>query len=146
YGIDGKAYLEKIIQASFSLPKIDKLRLRRTLFSKLWVIGGESGFKENIWHEVMNVYFSGLDSLIRNPRDIIRVTNALNMTYPPVKSEIFSPDFVAIEFIRIFCPKLYTTIKSNKKYFAGPNDERHTDREELIKFHNAWLENIDEVN
>lgn len=146
YGIDGKAYLEKIIQASFSLPKIDKLRLRRTLFSKLWVIGGESGFKENIWHEVMNVYFSGLDSLIRNPRDIIRVTNALNVTYPPVKSEIFSPDFVAIEFIRIFCPKLYTTIKSNKKYFAGPNDERHTDREELIKFHNAWLENIDEVN
>ncbi len=83
-GVNGSAYLEKIVQASFALPAVDSPRLQRKLFAELDVLINSlptATFDSTYWG---NVYFDGLKHFIRKPRDIVRLINALAVTYPPV--------------------------------------------------------------
>lgn len=145
-GVPGERYLEKIIQASFELPLPDKASLRQMLFESLGAILSDTPdelFDRTYWS---NVYLEGLDHFIRTPRDVVRLTNALKMTYPAVKGEVHAVDFIAIEAIRVFCPLAYDVIRRNESMFAGviaggviaPN------RENLRAFHEEWIKDIPE--
>lgn len=104
-GIEGEAYLEKIIQAPFSLPAVDRLLLRQKLFSELNKILDSfpmRHFDQTYWG---NVYFDGLDNYIKNPRDIVRVINTLSVTYPATVGEVNPVDLIALEFLRVFEPE-----------------------------------------
>lgn len=142
-GIEGEAYLEKIVQAPFSLPVVDRLRLRKKLFVELdeilesWPL---PKFDQTHWG---NVYFDGLEHYIEKPRDIVRVLNALSVTYPAVAGEVNPVDFIALEFLRVFEPEVYGTIRDNKDMFAGNSDSGYRNNNEPEKaFHKTWLEKI----
>lgn len=82
-GVNGSAYLEKIVQASFTLPSVDSTRLQSKLFAELDLLIDSlpsATFDSTYWG---NVYFDGLNHFIRKPRDIVRLINALAVTYPP---------------------------------------------------------------
>lgn len=125
-GLPGDRYLEKIIQVPFELPPVDKVALRAALFKRLDEVMSatpEGMFDQSYW---TNVYFDGIDPLIRVPRDIVRFTNTLSVTYPAVVGEVNPVDFIAIEALRVFLPSLYDTIRSNQDEFAGASrDDRH---------------------
>lgn len=138
-GLPGERYLEKIIQVPFELPMIDRVSLRQALFSKLdTVIQGtpEERFDNVHWE---NVFHSGVDPLIRIPRDIVRLTNSLSVTYPAVVGEVNPVDFIAIESLRIFLPKVYDVIRSNEEKFVGHNTD---EQQEAVAFHNAWVQAV----
>ena len=142
-GVDGEAYIEKIVQAPFSLPAIDRLRLRQRLFVELDRILESlplPNFDQAYWG---NVYYDGLDHYVNKPRDIVRIVNALRVTYPAVAGEVNPVDFIALEFLRVFEPEVYGTICVNQDMFAGHADRgyRH-DIEPEKTFHESWLTQI----
>jgi len=140
--LPGAIYLNQIVQASFELPLPDKTSLRKLLFDKLNGILADAPkplLNLNRWG---NVYLQGIDYFITNPRDITRLTNILTVTYPAVKGEVNPVDFIAIESLRAFRPKIYDIIRTNPKFFAGNADAEGTlipTLEEIKDFHDSWV-------
>ena len=118
-GLPGERYLEKIIQATFELPLIDRVELRAALFKRLDEVLGDVAdglFDQSYWE---NVYHDGIDPLMQTPRDVVRFTNTLSVTYPPVRGEVNPVDFIALESLRVFLPVLYDTVRTNPERFLG---------------------------
>jgi predicted KAP-like P-loop ATPase len=139
----GEGYLGKIIQAPFELPAPDRSAIQALLFERLDLILRESDepLDQIYWG---NVYLEGLDPFIRTPRDIVRLTNTLSITFPAVKGEVNPVDFIAIEVLRIFLPIVYEVIRRNGRYFFGHsgNDGLRHDTDALKAFHEKWLESV----
>lgn len=144
--VDGEAYLEKIVQASFSLPSIDRNRLRARLQTDLGrLVDSFPGFEIDRTHWA-NVYMDGLDGFIQKPRDIVRIMNAVTVTYPAVAGEVNTVDFIAMEFLRVFESNVYGTIRDHREHFTGhSNDPYGSGRRDSGKeFHEAWLAQVPE--
>lgn len=142
--VDGDAYMEKIVQAAFTLPSVDKTRLQRKLFQDLDVLLGAlpmAAFDATYWG---NVYYDGLHHFISTPRDIVRVTNVLAVTYPPVAGEVNPVDLIALEFLRVFEPKAYEVVRDNRGMFTGAMSEYGHQGDELKQFHEGWLATLSE--
>jgi predicted KAP-like P-loop ATPase len=143
--MDGEAYLEKIVQAPFTLPAIDRTRLRKKLYEEVDRILAACPSSPGDAKYWSNVYFDGLDPYIRKPRDIVRLINAISFTYPSVAGEVNYVDFIALEFMRIFEPGLYATIRDNPKFFTGLRSDWHRGQADPERiFHDTWLHQIAE--
>jgi predicted KAP-like P-loop ATPase len=142
-GVEGEAYLEKIVQVQFSLPTVDRLRLRQKLFVDLDHILESfplRNFDLTYWG---NVYYDGLDHYINKPRDIVRIINTLCVTYPAVAGEVNVIDFVALEFLRVFEPDVYGVIRDHRDMFVGASDYGYRQGKETEKaFHDTWLAKV----
>ena len=143
--LSGGNYLDKMVQLSFELPLPDKTLLRRLLFDKLNIVIADTPkhlFEQTYWG---NVYFQGIDHFITKSSDIVRLTDTLSVTYPVVKGEVNSVDFIAIESLRVFCPTMYHIIRKNPKAFAGEVDNKDflaPTVEQLKSLHNSWMVEI----
>jgi predicted KAP-like P-loop ATPase len=140
--------LEKIIQVPFELPRPDRTALRHALFKRLDAVIAptpEGRFDSMYWS---NIFHSGLDPLITVPRDVVRMANALNVTYPAVVGEVNPVDFIAIEALRIFLPGVYDAIRTAPEQFTGYARHGGYDAGEGKKlaqaFHESWLKTVPE--
>ena len=145
-GFPGERYLEKIIQVPFELPPVDRVALRAALFKRLdQVLGDTPGglFDQSYW---MNVFHDGIDPLIQVPRDVVRFTNTLSVTYPAVRGEVNPVDFIALEAIRVFLPDLYDLVRTNQDRFAGHSRDGgyQEDRNAKQAFHQQWVAELPE--
>lgn len=143
-GVDGSAYLEKIVQAPFSLPAVEKLRLQNKFFSDLNHLVDslpQPKFDTTYWG---NVYYDGLDHFVRKPRDVVRLINALAVTYPSVAGEVNPVDFIALEFLRVFSHDAYMVIRDNREMFTGLLRDSGNHGAEVKKFLGDWLGKVDE--
>ena len=120
YRIDGRRYLEKIVQVGFDIPPPEPAKLAELFFEKLdkevFIIPQEQWDREH-WQEL---YLSGLRHFFRTPRDIIRYVNGIRINLPPLLGEINAVDFAGLEAIRTFSPQLYEFIRENRELFAPP--------------------------
>lgn len=116
----GAEYLEKIVQVPLELPLPDRFSLFNMFREKVEEImrGTEVDVLEKAdWNMA---YGEVCEPLIKTPRDVSRITNALSLTYPLVINEVNPSDFVAIETLRLSFPQLYATVRKNPNIFAGP--------------------------
>jgi predicted KAP-like P-loop ATPase len=142
--LPGEAYLEKIVQAPFELPVPARSAIRRILFGQLdMILAGTPRdlFDQTYWS---NVYYDGVDHFISTPRDVVRLTNSLSVTYPAVIGEVNPSDFVAIETLRVFCPAAYDFVRKNPESFAGhtPALGGPVGGESVRLFHESWMKQI----
>ena len=147
-GGSGEDYLEKIVQVPFDLPLVDRLSMRSFFFEKLNPILSQIDprhFDEVYWG---NLFFDGIDKFLETPRDIVRLTNTMAVTFPAVLGEVNAVDFIAIECLRMFCPEAYDCIRQNREMFAGhtARDLERPTSEELSKFHSEWLDRLGRSN
>ncbi|MDK2126223.1 KAP family P-loop NTPase fold protein [Parachitinimonas caeni] len=145
-GIPGERYLEKIIQVPFELPPVDRVALRAALFKRLDEILGDTSdglFDQSYW---TNAFHDGIDPLFQVPRDVIRFTNTLTVTYPAVRGEVNPVDFIALEALRVFLPGLYDVIRTNEDKFSGHSrDNRYDgDKRVIAAFHEQWAQALPE--
>ena len=137
--MDGEAYLEKIVQAPFHLPAVDRQQLQQKLFKGLdSIIEAHPmpfAFDQGRWAEV---YSDGLDRLIKKPRDIVRILNAISVAYPPVAGEVNTVDFIALEFLRVFEPRVYGSIRDAKDFFSGVPTQLDYKKAEEKAYFEAW--------
>lgn len=120
YPSEGPHYLEKIIQAGFDIPPPRQVDLNQELLRQ---IGANCGSppEENLIR-FMNVFHDVIVPEIRTPRDLIRLMNALSVTWPAVGNEVDLADFVGIETLRLFQPGVYRVIRGNKERLCGASD------------------------
>ena len=74
--------------------------------------------------EFGNLFHSIVVPELKTPRDVLRLANTLSITITPIKSDVFFPDFVSLETLRVFRPAVYRAIRQNKSAIlnAGQND------------------------
>lgn len=145
-GMPGERYLEKIIQVPFELPPVDRVALRAALFKRLNEILGDTSdglFDQSYW---TNAFHDGIDPLIQVPRDVVRFTNTLAVTYPPVRGEVNPVDFIALEALRVFLPSLYDVIRTNQDKFSGHSRDNRYDGDQKARaaFHEQWAQVLPE--
>ena len=145
-GMPGERYLEKIIQVPFELPPVDRVALRAALFKRLDEVLGDTSdglFDQSYW---TNAFHDGIDPLIQVPRDVVRFTNTLSVTYPAVRGEVNPVDFIALEALRVFLPSLYDVIRTNQDKFSGHSrDNRYDgDQKAISAFHAQWVQALPE--
>ncbi|RLC07336.1 MAG: NTPase, partial [Deltaproteobacteria bacterium] len=127
----GESYVEKIVQCPFDLPSSDRVSLRRLLFEQIDEI--MKGTPEELIDTVEfgNLYWDGIDSFIKTPRDVKRYINILRPTYPILIGDVHSVDFLGIQALRLFAPEMYHFVATNKEEIAGTEEPYPHTRDEL---------------
>lgn len=97
--IDGQAYLEKIIQVPFDIPKVSENLLFEQLTLSLDKMLGKLEIDKERWREV---YWGMIKPTIKNIRDIRRYVSSLSDTVNQIGGLIDSVDLIGIEIIRVF--------------------------------------------
>ena len=70
----------------------------------------------------MNVFYDVIAPEIRTPRDLLRLKNALAVTWAAVGSEVDRADFVALETLRLLRGDVYRALRASKEVICGLAD------------------------
>lgn len=127
----GDTYLEKIVQVPIDVPAPSTSEIQKVLFTELNKILAElpdGVFDQERWSEV---YFNGVQHLIRSIRDVNRFCNAFRLNYGLTRDEVNPVDLIGLTAIQVFLPNLYHSIRSNSELFLtfhsydqyNPNDK-----------------------
>lgn len=116
--LDGNAYLEKIIQLSIDIPKIDEITLQNYLFGHLNVIIS----KYNIDFDDVRfnyIFTNGFSKYFNNLRNVNRFINSINFKVCKYVKVLDFVDFITIEAISLFEPNLLSIIYKNKSLLCS---------------------------
>lgn len=131
----GRAFLEKIIQVPLHLPPGDAVALRQLTYE---------GVDKAINHaqitldagagDVFSIQFtSGLELKLETPRQARLYSNALMFSLPLVKGEVNIVDFMLVEGLRVFYPRLHTAIRIAPSLWIEQDRGQRHERTEQIR-------------
>lgn len=113
---DGRAFLEKVVQASFDLPAVPASIVHRIFEEELSEIAGPhateaNGFSQRRWG---NACIGGIQPFLRNMRDSRRLISSIAIHMPlHVDGNLFEVnivDFLLLETLRVFEPNLHDAL------------------------------------
>ncbi len=116
---DGRAYLEKIVQAPHDLPEIDPVRLRRfTLQALNERLNGVQlpFFSQAAWG---NLYGAGIAPMLKTLRDARRLANVAPAALTLTQDEVAAQDVLALEALRLFDPDVHGALPDLADALAG---------------------------
>ena len=118
----GKDFIEKIIQIPLRLPKLDRTSLLNLCLECVQFSLKISNIKlsEEQNNEFLEHFSTGFSTTLKTPRMCKRYGNAIVSTLLMIKDEVNIVDFLLIEGIRIFYPKIYELIRNNPQIFPIP--------------------------
>lgn len=106
------SYREKIVQAEFDLPHATQTGLRGLVARGMDpLIATEADFDQSDWYHASHLA-AGI--YLRSPRDVVRFTNGLSVTWPSIAGEAYFPDLFVVELWRLFERDFYDGIRDNK--------------------------------
>src|SRR5580700_3029400 len=144
YPTEGPHYLEKIIQGGFDIPEPRREDLRQELLDQITEICGTPDSDGMI--RFMNVFYDVVAPEIRTPRDLIRLTNSLAVTWPAVGNDVDRSDFIGLEVLRVLRPAIYRALRSNKERLTTTtNLSSRWTQEQRAHFDEALLPNAPET-
>lgn len=115
HNIDGKEYLEKIIQIPFEIPEIRKNKLHNVLFIKIEQIIDDIPNKvvldKDYWDKI---FINCVSPYIKTIRDINRLINVFQFKYRMLYQETSFEDMFAITTLQVLNPDLYKWICKNR--------------------------------
>lgn len=111
---EGAQYLEKIIQVNFDSPTPSKAQLINATKKNIEEICGLPHKDDRVYYEA--VVSKIIPIYITTPRHVVRLQNAIRLTWPMIANEINIADFIALEITRLYEPKLFIAIKENAYY------------------------------
>jgi KAP family P-loop domain len=121
-------YLEKIVQNPIQLPALDQGNIDRfllysdsghksqldLLFDELKI---ETESRAEFDKKIVELYPSDVRPFFRSLRPCKRFLNGLSTRLPVVQNEVYLLDFVFLEVLRLFAPKIYQDIYDNRYYY-----------------------------
>lgn len=134
YPSEGPHYLEKIVQAAFELPDPSAFDVQQHLLSLIESICGAPAESDMV--RFMNIFYEGISPAMRTPRDVVRFTNSLSVSWPAVAGEVDRADFLALEVLRLLQPTVYRAIRQNKEQLSGSGREDGHDHEAAAQHFN----------
>ncbi|WP_324622612.1 KAP family P-loop NTPase fold protein [Delftia lacustris] len=126
-GNNGRAFLEKIVQANFDLPAVPVSVVHRIFGEELSRFAGAyatevNGFIEPRWS---NVFIDCIQPMVRNIRDAKRLISSIAIHTPlHLDGDVFEVnivDFLLLEALRVFEPNLYQSLFKNKELLLQTN-------------------------
>lgn len=137
---EGAHYLEKIVQAGFELPQPDQSHLNTMMGEVLNKLATNAPDIDPV--EFGNQFHAVVAPELKTPRDVLRLANTLSITVTPIKKDVFLPDFISLETLRVFRPAVYRAIRSNKSAILNAGQSgRYDQREERSQEYTAMLLN-----
>jgi len=127
------SFIDKIVQVGLQLPPANPVSVKKIIFESIDEV------LKKVNHEMTQseidtfvIHFeeSFLASLY-SPRVGKRYANAVYFGIPLVAGEVNLTDFLLIEAMRIFYPRLYKTIRSNSKVFIESKDNKRKNEIEI---------------
>ncbi|MBU1287910.1 MAG: KAP family NTPase [Alphaproteobacteria bacterium] len=133
YGLeeDGAAYIDKIVQVSFSVPKPEDFDLRRMLRHELSTLfpGSLSGDNERKSDDRERRLSRSIDMeggrSLSSPRDVVRAINAMILYAAPLIDKVDLSDMVWLQLIRIRNLRLYEWIEKYANSWAVISQGAH---------------------
>ncbi|AMN54897.1 hypothetical protein ACP90_23680 [Labrenzia sp. CP4] len=111
---DGKAYLQKIVQVSFRVPRPESFDLRSWITDQAVEIYQEEFPQLDISSPARRDEERNLRSFIdyfggrmETPREAVMILNSIRFHFPPVKDQVHYPDLVCLHILKVVWPKLY---------------------------------------
>lgn len=138
---NGYKYLEKIVQLSIDIPETNKEDFQTYLFSKLDSIIQDlpqEDFDSRRWGYILR---EGYFSYFNNLRDVNRYINSVTFKYSSYKEVLNVVDFLTMEAISLFEPKLLEIIKENKGLLCKTTSFNNQETKD-IEYFNTQCKNI----
>ncbi len=120
---EGPHYLEKIVQASFDVPEARSTELHQHLLQTIGSICGKPPEDDVV--RIMNIFYDVVVLEVKTPRDLVRFSNALSVTWPAVEGEVDLGDFIGMEIFRVFRPGINQAIRNEKERLFPIMNWRH---------------------
>ena len=139
---DPDQYIEKIVQSVLTVPTPDRIgiaQLAGSIINQIIVDPPSEFWQDDRWN---HLYFDGLQELIRTPRDVKRVANALRPSYPPVKSDVNAVDFIGFHALRVLVPKAHLFVVSNRGWLTNSDIRFFRDEDDERKEQNARIDTM----
>lgn len=115
-GLDGRSYLEKIIQLGFDLPALPQTKLNAVLFDSLNQmledVDPNIPIDDALW---MDIFPEVVSPLVRHLRDVRRYVLAMRATLTSVGSRIELADLLGLEALRVFRPDRFVDLMSIRR-------------------------------
>jgi predicted KAP-like P-loop ATPase len=131
--VNGRDYLEKIVQVSFNIPKLDDRQVRELLSEGI----SELLRSEHVAHRFdpqrwANVFWSGLNIYFTTLRQVNRYLSTLpfhiSLLTGDSAFEVNPIDLIAIEALRVFEPEAYQRIALNKILLTSVSQFQRADK------------------
>ena len=103
-GVDGKAYLEKIIQLQIDVPQTSKTAIEKMFIEQLNEIIGADDLSQSHQQYFGNLFHDGLKHFLVTPRASKKLINMIRFTYPPLRGEVNVVDMIGISCLNTFAP------------------------------------------
>lgn len=146
-GFPGRAYLEKIVQVNYDVPRISRSTLQSIFVDALnEVLSGlaESRVSADLFPDVMAEI---IEPLLKTVRDIKRFKSSLGATLRLVGNNVEAIDVIALEAVRIFLPdafeKLADAINGLTTIASSPNTGEEGLKGEVQAFLDAEPEYVE---
>lgn len=121
----GAAYVEKIVQATVNVPLPSRAQIQGMMERGLSAIVGELEKGSTDYEHLGVVWLEVLWPFLRQPRQIVRYLNSLQLADSAIGSEVNRIDLLAVEFLHVFAPDTYEFVRSNARLFAGYETEEY---------------------
>lgn len=113
---DGRAFLEKVVQASFDLPAVPIATVHRVFTEELSALASVHATEENGFEQVRwgNALIGCIQPYLRNLRDARRLLSSVAVHLPlQIEGGTFEVnviDFLVLEAVRVFEPRLHAAL------------------------------------
>jgi predicted KAP-like P-loop ATPase len=134
--VNGREYLEKIVQVGFDLPVISRGQIDRVLFAGLDEVLEQYGeirrrFDQHRW---ANLYLGGLQPYFKTLRDVNRYVSTFAFHAALFRREgsfeVNPVDLIGLEVLRVFEPEVYRALPQHKELLTGQGDADGKGQEE----------------
>ena len=128
-GLDGRRYLEKIVQHSFNLPETPKEVLHDELSAAITSVMSEVRCTDEIdEQDRADVFPEIILPLIRNMRDVRRYILSLRETLVSLDGNVALIDVLALEAVRLFLPDVFDRLSSSVSNLTVASLSRSTQK------------------
>jgi len=141
--VNGKTYLEKIVQMQVELPFVGHTAIHEMFFEQVSELLDEQEVTGQFRQQVGNIFHDGVKFFLTTPRASKRLLNTLRFTYPALKGEVHFPDLLGIATLFTFVLAVAQVIANNSDRFAGTMRGRE-DHAAHKAFHEGWLDKVSE--
>jgi len=143
----GRKFLEKIVHVPLHLPPAETIELRNMAFEGVDAVLSQQSInlsREQI-ERFSRMFVDAIAPQMTTPRQAKRFSNAISFSIPLLNGEVNLVDLMIVEAIRIFFPKLYSTIRNNPSYFLGSSSDRGDTNKRVAQLQDLMAPGLDDV-
>ncbi len=142
-GVDGRTYLEKVIQLQIDVPMPGRMVLERMVIGQLQAIDPAAKNLDKETQRHFRILFEGgIKHFLATPRACTRLLNVMRFTYPTLGDDVYFPDLLGLSCLMSFSSQAIQAMRSFNDAFVGPCDTAGKGWLNLREFHNSWLAEI----